>query len=74
MRDFVRQYRCQFIVIGCDLKQAAIYVNASTWKSQRVDFSRIDDPEVISQRRQGAVLTQPLADGEEVASDVQIAD
>ena len=55
-------------------EEAAIDVDCSTWKAERIDFLRVDDAESVSQRRQRTVLRQPLGDIAEICIDIRVTD
>ena len=50
--DLVRDNGRQFVIVRCRLQQAAIHVDCSTRKAERIDFFRVHDAESVPQCRQ----------------------
>src|SRR5437879_2372590 len=72
MSDFMSDYRRQLVTIRCRLDQPTVDIDSPAWKTEGIDFFRIDDAKPISQIRQRMILNEPLAYRPEIVIEAWI--
>jgi hypothetical protein len=58
----MRHNRGQFVLVLSQFDQAAVDINGSTGKADRIDVSRIDDSEAEGNSRLRQTASEPLTD------------